>query len=91
MLRLFRLWRTGGQDLKLIWRALRHRDRPAWLLPAAVAVGFYALDPLNFAIPLLGFVDDLVLLPLLLHWIVKFLPLQIQAGDRQTLPLIKQA
>jgi uncharacterized membrane protein YkvA (DUF1232 family) len=34
-------------------------------------LGFFALDPLNFAIPLLGAVDDLVLLPLLLHVLAK--------------------
>jgi uncharacterized membrane protein YkvA (DUF1232 family) len=39
---------------------------------------FYALEPLNFAMPFLGFVDDLVLLPLVLHWLVKFLPADIR-------------
>jgi uncharacterized membrane protein YkvA (DUF1232 family) len=37
-------------------------------------LGFYAFEPLNFAIPLLGIVDDFVLLPLLLHWLVKMIP-----------------
>jgi len=47
--------------------ALRHPNRPRWLMPAAIALGFFALDPFNFAIPLLGIVDDVVLLPLLLR------------------------
>jgi uncharacterized membrane protein YkvA (DUF1232 family) len=67
MRKLFRLWRLSGRDLRLLWAALRHPNRPTWLVPASLALGFFALDPLNFALPLLGAVDDLVLLPMLLH------------------------
>ncbi|HLZ96626.1 MAG TPA: hypothetical protein VKP66_01700 [Steroidobacteraceae bacterium] len=67
MRRLFRLWRLSGQDLRLLWMALRHPNRPRWLIPALFALGFFALDPFNFAIPLLGIVDDVFLLPLLLR------------------------
>ena len=80
MLRLFRLWRVGGQDLRLLWFALRHSRRPAWLLPATAALGLFAVDPLNFAMPVLGFVDELVLFPLILHGIVRFLPADILSG-----------
>lgn len=74
MLRFFRLWRLSGRDLRLLWFALRHPGRPIWLLPALAAIGLYALEPLNFALPLVGIIDDLVLVPLLLHALVKFLP-----------------
>jgi len=40
----------------------------------------YALEPFNFAIPLLGLVDDFVLLPLALHLLLQFLPADIRAG-----------
>ena len=80
MIRLFRLWRLGGHDLKLLWFALRHPARPAWLLPAAAALGLYALDPLNFALPLVGIVDDVILLPLLLHGLAKFVPPSIRSA-----------
>jgi uncharacterized membrane protein YkvA (DUF1232 family) len=80
MIRLFRLWRLGARDLGLVWFALRHPHRPVWLLPAAILVGFYALEPFNFAIPLVGIVDDFVLLPLILHVLVQFLPLDIRTG-----------
>ena len=68
---IFRLWRLAGSDIRLLWRALRHPNRPAWLLPATLALGFFALEPFNFAIPVLGVVDDLFLLPLLLHGLAK--------------------
>jgi uncharacterized membrane protein YkvA (DUF1232 family) len=71
MRRLFRLWRLGGQDLRILFAALRQRDRPQWLLPAALLLVFFALEPLNFAFPLLGVVDDFVLLPLLLRGLVR--------------------
>jgi uncharacterized membrane protein YkvA (DUF1232 family) len=67
MRRLFRLWRLGGRDLGILFAALRNPNRPAWLLPATLALVFFALDPFNFAIPFLGVVDDLIVLPLLLR------------------------
>jgi uncharacterized membrane protein YkvA (DUF1232 family) len=74
MRRLFIFWRQGGRDLKSLWRALKHPDRPAWLLPATVLLAFFALDPLNLAMPVLGAVDDLVLLPMALSALLRALP-----------------
>jgi uncharacterized membrane protein YkvA (DUF1232 family) len=67
-------WRVSRHDLRILWFALRHPARPGWLLPVTIVLGVYALSPFNFAIPLLGAVDDLVLLPLVVHWLVKLLP-----------------
>ena len=82
MRRLFLFWRQGGRDVKLLWRALRHPDRPAWLLPATVLLAFFAFDPLNLALPLMGAVDDLVLLPLALTALVRALPAHLRATPR---------
>ena len=79
MRRLFLFWRQGGRDLKLLWRALQHPDRPAWLLPATVLLAFFALDPLNLAMPVLGAVDDLVLLPLALRALLSALPQHLKS------------
>jgi uncharacterized membrane protein YkvA (DUF1232 family) len=78
MLRLLRFWRLGANDLRLIWYALRHPERPIWLLPVAAVLAIYALDPANLALPVLGVIDDLLLLPLLLHIVVRFLPAPIR-------------
>ena len=80
MFRLFRLWRLVANDLRLLWFALRHPSRPVWLWPIAVVLGLYALDPVNFALPFVGIIDDLVLVPLLLHLVVRLLPADIKAG-----------
>ena len=74
MRRLFLFWRQGGRDLKLLWRALRHPDRPAWLVPATALLALFALEPANFALPLLGAVDDFVILPLALRALLSALP-----------------
>jgi uncharacterized membrane protein YkvA (DUF1232 family) len=70
VIRLFRLWRMGARDLRLLVMALRRPDRPWWLLPVSLLLLWFALEPLNFAMPLVGAVDDFVLLPLLLRAIV---------------------
>jgi uncharacterized membrane protein YkvA (DUF1232 family) len=80
MLRLLRLWRIARKDLALLWFALRQRHRPIWLLPAVVLLGLYAFEPLNFAVPLLGVVDDVILLPLALHLLARCLPAEIRHG-----------
>lgn len=78
MKRILALWRVvAGQDLRLLWFAIRHEQRPAWLLPALAGVALFAVEPLNFALPVLGVVDELVLLPLLLHGMIKMLPAQV--------------
>jgi len=70
----------GRRDLSLLWFALRHPNRPVWLLPVALLLAFYALEPLNLAMPLLGAIDDFVLLPLVLRLVVAMLPAEIHAG-----------
>jgi uncharacterized membrane protein YkvA (DUF1232 family) len=80
MIRLLRLWRLSASDLSLLWFALRHPHRPVWLLPAVLVLGFYALEPFNFVMPVIGMVDDFIVLPLLLHVLVTFLPLDVRTA-----------
>jgi uncharacterized membrane protein YkvA (DUF1232 family) len=88
MRRIFKLWRMSRSDIRVLWFALRHPNRPTWLLPATLGLGFFAFEPFNFAIPLLGVVDDLFILPLLLHGLVKIaehammLPISRSRDDR---------
>jgi uncharacterized membrane protein YkvA (DUF1232 family) len=79
--RIFALWRmVAGQDLRLLWFAVRHEQRPGWLLPGLAGLALFALEPANFALPVLGAVDELVLVPLILHSMVKLLPAQVSEG-----------
>jgi uncharacterized membrane protein YkvA (DUF1232 family) len=83
-MRLLRLWRVMHRDARLILLALRRADRPWWLLPAVLLILFFALDPLNLALPTLGILDELIVLPLLLRAVVK-----LAGADR--LPLGRSA
>jgi uncharacterized membrane protein YkvA (DUF1232 family) len=78
MMRLLRLWRLAGNDLRLLWFAARHPARPWWLFPTIALLVLYALEPINFAVPVFGIVDEFVLLPLALHWILRLLPAEIR-------------
>ena len=77
MRRFFRLWSLAGRDLRLLFSALRSPSRPPWLAPALIALAFFAFDPLNLAIPVLGVVDDFVLLPLLIRLLAYFATLSM--------------
>ncbi len=74
------LWRFSKADLRVLWFALSHHDRPRWLRPATALMVLYALAPFNFVLPVLGIVDDLVLIPLLLHFLMTLLPAHIRNG-----------
>jgi uncharacterized membrane protein YkvA (DUF1232 family) len=80
--RLSLLWSVIRGDARLLWFALRHPLAPRWLKPAVVMIGLYVLSPIDLVpdlIPALGMVDDLVLVPLALAFIVKRLPAALRA------------
>jgi uncharacterized membrane protein YkvA (DUF1232 family) len=78
MKRIFALWRmVAGQDLRLLWFAIRHEQRPGWLLPGLAGLALLAIEPLNFAVPVFGAVDEFVLVPLVLHGMMKMLPVPV--------------
>ncbi|KVU02826.1 hypothetical protein WK62_17480 [Burkholderia ubonensis] len=80
MKRLLLLWKTARYDLRVLWFALRHPDRPGWLIPALGLVTLYAIEPFNFAMPILGVLDDGALVPLVLHLIVLGLPVSLRGA-----------
>jgi len=65
------------RDARILWHALRHPARPVWLLPAVSLIGLYLLSPIDLipdVLPVIGVVDDLVLIPLVMAWLVRRLP-----------------
>jgi uncharacterized membrane protein YkvA (DUF1232 family) len=80
--RLTLLWSVVRGDARLLWFALRHPLAPRWLKPAVALMALYLLSPVDLlpdTLPLLGIVDDLVLLPLAMGFIVKRLPAAVHA------------
>lgn len=82
------LYALVRQDARILWHALRHPARPAWLRPAVALVALYLLSPIDLipdVLPVIGIVDDLVLIPLLISWMVRCLPDAVKrAPARQT-------
>ena len=81
-----RAWaRRIKQDAVMLWFACKHPQTP--LLPkwvAALAVA-YALSPIDLIpdfIPVLGYLDDAILVPALVWLAVKWLPLQVKEDCR---------
>lgn len=80
MKRIALLWNIVKGDARVLWRALRAPERPVWLVPATALVALYALDPFNLAMPLAGIVDDGIIVPLVMHLMVRCLPAHLRDG-----------
>ncbi len=80
--RLSVLWAVVRGDARLLWRALRHPLAPGWLKPAVLLLVAYVLSPVDLipdVVPLLGVVDDVVLLPLAIRFLLRRLPAALRA------------
>jgi uncharacterized membrane protein YkvA (DUF1232 family) len=80
--RVSMLWALVRGDARLLWRALRHPAAPRWLKLGTLGVVAYALLPLDLVpdfIPVLGVVDDLVLIPLAIRFMLDRLPAPLRA------------
>jgi uncharacterized membrane protein YkvA (DUF1232 family) len=80
--RLSLLWTLFKGDARQLWFALRHPAAPGWLKMGTAVLVLYVLSPIDLipdAIPFLGAVDDLVLIPLAIRWLLKRLPTHIAA------------
>ena len=73
---LNRLYRFRNEVLAL-WRAFWLPTTPLYLKAAMIGVVAYLLSPIDLnsdVIPILGLVDDVVLIPIIVSWIVSKLP-----------------
>jgi uncharacterized membrane protein YkvA (DUF1232 family) len=76
------LWTLVRRDARLLWLALKHPQSPRWLKPAVGLMVLYVISPIDLipdAIPFLGVVDDVVLVPLALRWVLSKLPAHVRA------------
>ncbi|WP_343209729.1 YkvA family protein [Anaerolentibacter hominis] len=73
------------QDIPTVFLALKDKDTPLFAkLIAGITVG-YALSPIDFIpdfIPVLGYLDDLILLPVLIALTIKLIPEEIWERNR---------
>jgi uncharacterized membrane protein YkvA (DUF1232 family) len=81
--KLAALYALVRRDAGILWYALRHPARPAWLRPAVGLLAFYLVSPIDLipdVLPVIGLIDDLVLIPLLMAWLVRMLPDALKRG-----------
>lgn len=85
--RLTLLWTVVRGDARQLWFALRHPAAPAWLKLGAALIVLYVLSPIDLipdVIPVVGVVDDLVLVPLAIRFLLRRLPAELaQATARR--------
>jgi uncharacterized membrane protein YkvA (DUF1232 family) len=75
--RLSLLWTLVRGDARQLWWALRHPAAPAWLKLGAALIALYVFSPIDLlpdVLPFVGVVDDLVLVPLAIRWMLTKLP-----------------
>ena len=84
--RLAVIWAALKGDLRVLWFALRHPQSPAWLKLGVAGGVLYLLMPLDLipdVIPVIGALDDLVILSLLLRFMLGRLPAEVRADAQR--------
>lgn len=83
--KLTALYGLVRSDALILWRAMRHPERPRWLRPAVALLALYLVSPIDLVpdtVPVIGVIDDLVLIPLAMAWLVSRLPAKLRMpGD----------
>ena len=86
MLEQLKKWaRTLKRDVHALWLAARDTRTPRLAKLLALLVAAYALSPIDLIpdfIPLLGYLDDLLLVPLGIWLVVKLIPPALMAEYR---------
>lgn len=77
--------RTIKRDVVAVYFAARHPDTPLLVRLLALAVAAYALSPIDLipdVIPVLGYLDDLLIVPIGLVIVLRLLPPHVLAWSR---------
>ncbi|RRS04298.1 DUF1232 domain-containing protein [Aquabacterium soli] len=85
--RLSMLWLLLKGDARRLWFALRHPQSPGWLKLGTGLMLLYMISPIDIVpdwIPLLGVVDDVVVLSTAMRLMLNRLPAAVRADvDRR--------
>lgn len=72
-------------DVPAVFLALKEKRTPWYAKIIAAVVVVYALSPIDLIpdfVPVLGYLDDLILLPALIAWCVRCIPAEVFADCR---------
>ena len=81
--RLPLLWAVLRGDARQLWFALRHPAAPGWLKWGTLLIVLYVLSPIDLIpdfIPGLGLLDDIVLVPMAMRFLLRRLPPDLAAA-----------
>lgn len=85
--RLSLLWMLVKGDARRLWFAVRHPAAPGWLKLGTALVLLYLFSPIDLVpetIAFFGIVDDLILVPTAIRWMLNRLPPHVRADvDRR--------
>ena len=85
--RLTVLWTVLRGDARRLWFAVRHPAAPGWLKVGTALIVLYVVSPIDLipdVLPVIGVVDDLIVVPLAIRWLLGRLPAEISAAaDRR--------
>jgi len=88
MLKKWKLWaRTIKRDAHALYLAARDPRVPWYAKAVAIAVAAYALSPVDLIpdfVPVLGYVDDLIIVPAGIALVIHLIPPEIMAQHRDT-------
>jgi uncharacterized membrane protein YkvA (DUF1232 family) len=94
----FEKWKAKARKLKLevyaLYIASKDRRVPWYARVVAVAVVAYAFSPIDLIpdpIPVLGYLDDLILIPLGIALVIKLIPAEVMQDCREKAALTMQA
>ena len=79
--------RTIKQDVHAVWLAARDPRTPWFAKVLAMVVAAYAVSPIDLIpdfIPVLGYVDDIIIVPLGILLVVKLIPPEVMNEHRAT-------
>jgi len=77
--------RASKRDVVAVWLAARDPRVPWYAKAVAVAVAAYALSPIDLIpdfIPVLGYLDDLIIVPLGILLVIRLIPGELMAEFR---------
>lgn len=83
--RLKQLARLLKRDILTLWFAYRHPHMPLAAKIAAILIVAYAFSPIDLIpdfIPVLGFLDDVILLPAFIWLTMKLIPVAVVVESR---------
>ena len=85
--------RTLKRDVHAVYLAARDPQTPWYVKALAFAVAAYALSPIDLIpdfIPVLGYVDDLVIVPLGIALVIRLIPADVMEKHRALAALAQE-